>query len=159
MNSSVIQPSSRSGLPQARITSVNAVSIRISNRFALWRIDFVTRRPSSGTMPRGFGDHHPRRPPSADTSIGKIARRYALMSVAGSRSPPTAIRSASGHFSGGGNDHRLSPTGWGVLDHSVTAGGGAARGAAEGGAPPADQRGGRQGGDVEAGQDVGPRAK
>ena len=72
MNSSVIQPSSRDGSPQARITSVKQVSTRTSNRFALCRIDFVTRSRSSGTMPRGSGDHQPSLPWSAVTSIGKM---------------------------------------------------------------------------------------
>src|SRR5580765_1958577 len=71
-------------------------------------------------MPRGSGDHQPSLFWSAVTSIGKMPRRYALTSVAGSRSPPTAIRSLSGHRSGDGNAHRLSPTGCGVVDQSVT---------------------------------------
>ena len=75
MNSSVIQPSSRDGSPHARMTSTKQVSTRISKRFALWRIDCVTRRPSSGTMPRGSGDHQPSCPWSAVTSIGKMPRR------------------------------------------------------------------------------------
>ncbi len=71
MKSSVIQPLSRDGSPQARITFSKQVSMRTSKRFALCRIDLVTRRPSSGTMPRGSGDHQPsmRSRPSID--IGK----------------------------------------------------------------------------------------
>ena len=52
-----------------------AVSTRTSNRRALCRIDRVTRRPSSGTMPRGSGDHQPITPGMPVTSIGKMPRR------------------------------------------------------------------------------------
>ncbi len=75
MKSSVIQPSSRDGSAQARITRPKLVSTRTSNRRALCRIDFVTRSPSSGTMPRGSGDHQPITPGMPVTSIGKMPRR------------------------------------------------------------------------------------
>ena len=75
MKSSVIQPSSRDGSAQARITLSKHVLTLISNRRALWRIDRVTRRPSRGMMPRGSGDHQPIRPGMPVTSIGKMPRR------------------------------------------------------------------------------------
>ena len=55
--SSVIQRPGRVGSPHRRITSANAVSMRISNRRALLRIDRVTCSPSSGMMPRGSGEY------------------------------------------------------------------------------------------------------
>ena len=76
MNSSVIQPRSRAGLAHARITSAKHVSTRTSYRLALWRMDRVTRRLSSGRMPRGFGDHQASTGSGVSTTIGKMPRRY-----------------------------------------------------------------------------------
>src|ERR1700733_781728 len=44
-------------------------------------MDFVTRRRSSGRMPRGSGDHQPRTPGHPDTVIGNKPSRYALISA------------------------------------------------------------------------------
>jgi hypothetical protein len=72
MNGWVIHPSSRAGSAHARMTSAKQVFVRISNRRALCFIDRVTRNPSSGRIPRGFGDHQARTPGSARASMGKI---------------------------------------------------------------------------------------
>ena len=71
------------------------------------RSDRLTCTPSSGTIPRGSGDHHPsfRRWP---TRIGKRPRRYAARSVPGSRSAPIAAISPSPATRGSGR----SQTSW-----------------------------------------------
>src|SRR5258708_10791244 len=120
MKESVIHPSSRNGSAQPRTTSAKQVSMRISNRRALWRIERVTRRPSSGRMPRGSGDHQASIPGRPRASIGKMPRRYAATSVAGSRSPPVMIRSSSGHEGTGGNVQMHRPGDCGAADQSVT---------------------------------------
>src|SRR5258707_390834 len=73
-------------------------------------------------MPRGSGDHQHTVSGTADSSIGKIPCRYAPTSVAGSRSPPAAMRSSAGQSDAGGNRHRGSPTGVGVVFQPVTPG-------------------------------------
>src|ERR1700694_2868962 len=121
MNSSVIHASGRDGLAHARMMSTKHVSTRTAYCLALCRIDRVTRRLSSGTMPRGSGDHQPHRCLPPGSSIGKMPCRYAVINVAGSRSPPVAMTSPSGQTEDGGNDHGLSPTACGRDGQSVTA--------------------------------------
>ena len=77
MKSSVIQPFSRDGSAQPRITVAKQVSMRISKRRALRRSDVVTRSRSSGRIPRGSGDHQPSTGSGsrASRTIGKMPRR------------------------------------------------------------------------------------
>src|SRR5438045_2268758 len=79
------------------------------------------RKLSSGRMPWGSGDHHARTLSGVSTIIGKMPAQYAVINVAGSRSPPTAMRSPSGQEDGGGKAHRVVPTGSGRDNQSVMA--------------------------------------
>ncbi len=77
--SSSIQPPVRSGSAQPATTSANAVSTRSSKWWADCRIERLTRSPSSGSTPRGSGDHHAisaePRMPGRSTAIGNRPRR------------------------------------------------------------------------------------
>jgi hypothetical protein len=93
-------------IAQYRITSTKAMS-EVTLKFrALRRIDFVTRSPSSGMMPRRNGENHPSVSCRGSMCIGNIPCVYAYSNVSGARSAPTATTSSSvGHLSGEGKPH------------------------------------------------------
>ena len=107
MNGSVIHPPGRFGDAQPRITRSNCKFVVHEYRRKLRLIDLVTRRESSGMIPRSSGDHHAMSstPNAASAGIGKIPCRYAEMSVDGARSAPRPTRSLAGQLSGLGNRH------------------------------------------------------
>src|SRR5205823_14911174 len=103
------------GSAQPRITSTKAVFTRSSKQPMARRNERLLRKPSSGMIPRGSGDHHARELPEY---IGNSPRRYAASKVPGSRSAPTATmssapteESASGKSqTQGGGSTGISPT-------------------------------------------------
>ena len=94
MKDSSIQPSGRRGSPHARITASKQVSTVTSKRRHDRRSDRLTRRPSSGMIPRGSGDHQASGPPRS-MRIGNNPCRYASSKVPGPRSAPIATMSPS----------------------------------------------------------------